>query len=198
MMKGVSPVTALAPYRGGMLAAFANVGGSSNLFRIEYVANKEFGAGQERYRGMSPVTALLPYKDGVATGVVQFERVQQEQVAVKNIGGNSFELGWANFVPCSKWEMVDTSIPGIALPTLYTAEQRLYAFATISTKNASVEIIKECAAVAVGSCGLASLVASPSACAPAFKTSLMSCLKAKVQEAAVNSVRLTVESRCMW
>lgn len=198
LVKGVSPVIALAPFRGGMLAAFANVGGSSNLFRVEYVANNEFGAGQERYRGMSPVTALLPYKDGVATGVVQFERVQKEQVAVKDLGGGRFELGWANFFPCSKWEMVATSIPGVALPTLYTAEQRLYAFATMSTRNAPVDIVKECAAIAVGSCGLASLVAGPEACTPAFKTSLTSCLTSKVQDAAVNSVRLTVESKCMW
>jgi hypothetical protein len=194
---GISPVISLAPFREGVLAAFANVGGS-NLFRVEYVENQRFGAGDERYQGISPVTAVLPYERGVAIGVVQFESTRREQADVKDLGNGRFELGWANFLPCSKVEMVATSIPGISLPTLYTAEQRVYAFATISTSNVSVDIVKECAATAVGSCGLASLVASPSACVPAFKASLASCLVSKTQDAAVNSIQLSKESKCLW
>jgi hypothetical protein len=199
LVKGVSPITAMVPYDEGFLTAFANVGGMPNAYRIEYSLGKNVGSGSARYKGFSPVTAILPYQRGVVTAFAQIPAPPApEHVGVRNLGGNRFELGWANFVPCSKVEMVPTSIPGVSLPTFYYAEQRLYAIAKVAAANVTSEAVTGCVGKAAGACGIASIVASPAACLPSFKAALTACLVAQVKEAALTSVELSVESKCMW
>jgi hypothetical protein len=61
-----SPVTAMIPYKGGVLAAFSNVGLDPNKYRIQFSADgTKIGEGEIRYDGGSPVTAMIPYKGGM-------------------------------------------------------------------------------------------------------------------------------------
>jgi hypothetical protein len=73
---GASPVMAVISYKGGILAAFANIGGNPNKHRIHWSRNGfELGEGEIVYQGASRVTAMIAYKGGVLT-------------AFANIGGN--------------------------------------------------------------------------------------------------------------
>jgi hypothetical protein len=63
---GSSPVTAMIPYREGVLVAFTHAGGNGN--RIWYSPDgKNLGGGELRYDGGTLVRAMLAYKDGVFT-----------------------------------------------------------------------------------------------------------------------------------
>ncbi len=79
--EGVSHITAMVAYKGGVLVAFSNIGGKNpNLHRVHWSADgKNLGAGEVVYEGNSPVTAMVAYKGGVL-------------VAFSNIGGKNPNL----------------------------------------------------------------------------------------------------------
>ena len=112
------------------------------------------------------------------------------------------ELGWMNGPPCSKVENVPTSIPGVSLPTLYTAPQELHAKLLVHDTNLNqgyaLNALKECAVIGVAACGLESLIASPAACTPTFGAAFGACIKAKAVNAAYSSIEIKVDSVCRW
>jgi hypothetical protein len=70
--QGVSPVTAMLPYNGGVLTAFSNCEGNPRLHRIHWSSDGNDLGGPDpstiRYQGVSPVTAMIAYHGGVLTG----------------------------------------------------------------------------------------------------------------------------------
>jgi hypothetical protein len=111
------------------------------------------------------------------------------------------ELGWGNAWPCSKVENVRNDL-GFESPAFKVSkEQRIYAYAEVDSPlsaDAVGNTIRGCALKAVGACGLTSLISSPAACLPAFKTAFATCITAELPKLAVPSVKLSVESQCIW
>ena len=77
---GISPVTAIASFNGGVLTAFSNAAGNPNRYRIHWSPDgQNLGEGPVVYDGTSPVTAIASVNGGVVT-------------AFSNILGNSQPL----------------------------------------------------------------------------------------------------------
>lgn len=69
---------------------------------------------------------------------------------------HSVKIGWMNIQPCSKIVWIQSSIPGVKMPVLKTAEKRLIKWAIIDSqnmKNAALQSLKDCALAAVGAGG---------------------------------------------
>lgn len=112
------------------------------------------------------------------------------------------ELGWTTITPCSRVDWVDSSIPGVKVPVVRTAEQRLYAFAVIDSDNMREEAhqaVKDCALAAVGAAGgVGAITANPGTAVGAFKAAFLTCFAAKFADIAINNVRLETRAQCMW
>ncbi len=115
----------------------------------------------------------------------------------------SVELGWMNLTPCSKIFWVDSSISGVKVPVLKTAEQRLYAWAVFNADNMTDETIqaaKECAISAVvvaGGIG-GGVTANPVAALSAFTPAFLACFAGKFGNIVVSNVNIETRSQCMW
>jgi hypothetical protein len=196
-----SQITAVTPYKNGVLAAFATASCQPNLHRVEWIpdARQKF-EGVARYNGSSPVPIIASDQKRVLTAFVLLEKAPPPAfTSVSASGHQRFELGWSNWLPCSKIENVATSIPGVSLPTLYTGEQRVYAYAAVDGVNLpQTADLKGCIEQGLGACAVSSIVAGPETCAPAFRAHVEACVVLKVVTAAINSLKLTVEPRCMW
>lgn len=104
-------------------------------------------------------------------------------------------IGSTDFLPCSRMEWNQ-----IYNATLRTAPQRLFAYATINRsklKNSGSDL-KYCAEQSLATCAVASLISNGSACLPAFKARLATCLQERNVSDIANYVSLTSETRCMW
>ncbi len=114
----------------------------------------------------------------------------------------SVELGWMNIVPCTKVDWVDSSIPGVRVPVVRTAEQRLYAYAEIETdkmRDDLLQAVKDCALAAVGAAGgVGAISANPGAAAAAFKAAFIACFSAKAGDVLVTNISLHTDARCMF
>ncbi|MCX2499460.1 hypothetical protein [Plesiomonas shigelloides] len=114
----------------------------------------------------------------------------------------SVELGWMNIQPCSKIVWVSSDIPGVKVPVLKTAEQRLIAWGVIDSQNMqdeAVQAMKDCAlaaVVAVG--GIGAITANPSVAVATFKTAFITCFAAKFGDIAINNVSIETRAECMW
>lgn len=115
---------------------------------------------------------------------------------------HSVELGWMNIQPCSKVVWVKSDIPGVSVPVLKTAEQRLTAWAVVDSQNMrdeAVQAVKDCALAAVGAAGgIGAITANPGAAATAFKTAFVACFAAKFADIAINSVTIETRAECKW
>ncbi len=115
---------------------------------------------------------------------------------------HSVELGWMNIQPCSKVVWVKSDIPGISVPVLKTAEQRLTAWGVIDSQNmrdGALQAVKDCALAAVGAAGgIGAITANPGAAAAAFKTAFIVCFAVKFGDIAINSVSIETRAECMW
>lgn len=107
-----------------------------------------------------------------------------------------------NIPPCSKVVWVNSSIPGVKVPVLKTAEQRLYAWAVVDSQNMreeAVAALKECALGAVGAAGgVGAITANPGAAAAAFKAAFLGCFGARFADIVVTGVSLETRAVCMW
>jgi hypothetical protein len=83
--KSTSPITAMTPFRGGVLIAVAQLEGKDNTYGILWSADGKHIGSTVRYRGVSPVTAMIPYENGLL-------------IAVANYGGqaNQFAVVWSD------------------------------------------------------------------------------------------------------
>lgn len=90
--EGNSPITAMIPYKEGVLTALTNVENKGNLSRIHWSKDgRNLGNAAYSpvvYEGNSPVTALLPYKNGVI-------------VAMYNVGNRA---GWNEIHYYDNWD----------------------------------------------------------------------------------------------
>lgn len=115
---------------------------------------------------------------------------------------HSVELGWMNIQPCSKVVWVSSDIPGVKVPVLKTAEQRLIAWAVIDSQNMpdqAIQAMKDCALAAVGAAGgIGAITANPGATAAAFKTAFIACFGAKFGDIAISNVSIETRAECMW
>jgi hypothetical protein len=110
-----------------------------------------------------------------------------------HVAPGKIEIGWMNLLPCVRVEWNPW-------PELYTAEQRLYAFAIVPPNSIAERLfseVKACVGTAVAAAGLAAIFASPGAAFGAFTTTFKGCLTAKGLQALEIS-RLETETKCMW
>lgn len=111
------------------------------------------------------------------------------------------QLGWMNLTPCSKIDTVPSSI-GIPMPVVRTAEQRLYAYATIDSENwrqEAEQAARECMFAAFAAAGgIGALTANPAAAAQATVPAFLACFSAKFADITRSNVRLDTRSVCMW
>lgn len=115
---------------------------------------------------------------------------------------HSVELGWMNIPPCSKVVWVNSDIPGVKVPVLKTADQRLIAYGFIDSQNMrdeAVQAVKDCALAGVGAAGgIGAITANPGAAAAAFNTAFITCFAAKFGDIAINNVDIETRAECMW
>lgn len=115
---------------------------------------------------------------------------------------HSIELGWMNLPPCSKITYVESDIPGVWVPVLKTAEQRLYAYSVINSQNMrdeAVEAARDCALAAVATAGgLSVITANPVAVTAAFSASFLACFGARFGDIVITNIALETRAVCMW
>lgn len=115
---------------------------------------------------------------------------------------HSVELGWMDIQPCSKVVWVGSDIPGVKVPVLKTARQRLVAYGVIDSQNMrdeAVQAVKDCALAAVGAAGgIGAITANPGAAAAAFKAAFIACFMGKFGDIAINNVTIETRAECMW
>ena len=115
---------------------------------------------------------------------------------------HSVELGWMNLPPCAKVVWIDSSIPGVKVPVLQTAEQRLTAWAVVDTNNMrdeAVQAIKDCALASVAAAGgIGAITANPGAAVGAFKVAFVACFAAKFSDIVVSGLNIETRAQCMW
>ncbi len=109
------------------------------------------------------------------------------------------ELGWGNITPCSRVVWRNNGIFGTPSPTVQTAEQRVYAYATVSapTLPGIQNDIQQCAVQGAAAAGLTAIIASPAAAMPAFQAQFEACLQSRAKDYFSLQLRLS-EGRCMW
>jgi hypothetical protein len=109
------------------------------------------------------------------------------------------QLGWGNITPCSTVEWTNDGILGTPSPTVRTAEQRVYAYATIAAPSASSiqNDLQQCAVQGAAAAGLSAIIASPAAAMPAFQAQFEGCMRARARNYFSLQLHLS-EGQCMW
>lgn len=99
---GCSPLTVLAPYDGGVLAGFTNVGCRPGVNAILWTPDlSHLGGGDLRYRGCSRVTAMLPYRGGVVTAFADVGCEPGKYSARWSANGKNLGSGEVVYTGCS-------------------------------------------------------------------------------------------------
>ena len=112
------------------------------------------------------------------------------------------ELGWTVITPCSRVDWVNSSIPGVKVPVVRTAEQRLYAYAVVESDNMRDEAlgaVKDCALGALAAAGgIGAITANPGAATGTFTAAFLACFGARFADIVIRNVRLETRAVCMW
>lgn len=107
-----------------------------------------------------------------------------------------------NIQPCSKVVWVKSDIPGVNVPVLKTAEQRLYAWAVIDSQNmqdSALDAAKNCALGALGAAGgIAAVLGNPAAAAPAFSAAFLTCFGPQFGDIVINNISIETRAVCEW
>jgi len=115
---------------------------------------------------------------------------------------HSVELGWMNIQPCSKVVWVNSDIPGVKVPVLKTAEQRLTAWAVVDSQNMrddAIQAVKECALGAVAAAGgIGAITSNPGAAMQAFTAAFIACFRARFSDIVINNVTIETRAECRW
>lgn len=109
------------------------------------------------------------------------------------------QLGWGNITPCSEVEWRNDGPFGLPSPTLRTAEQRVYVYATVEAPNAASiqNDIQQCAVQGAAAAGMSAIIASPAAAMPAFAGQFESCLTSRAESYSSLSLKVS-DGQCMW
>ena len=109
------------------------------------------------------------------------------------------ELGWGNITPCSRVIWRNNGLLGTPSPTVQTAEQRVYAYATVDVPSVTgvQNDIQQCAVQGAGAAGVTAIIESPANAMPAFQAQFQSCLESRAVSYLGLQLRLS-DSQCMW
>lgn len=137
--------------------------------------------------------------DHVAT--LQDLAYQQGVIESTESHGNVIQLGWTNLPPCTRLEWPNVGPLGTPSPTWRSAEQRLFAYATVDQNllNQAKNETLYCAAVAAAAAGIGALISGGAGATGAFDTAFKACLLDKgVPQTLSRAVTLSTDAKCMW